>query len=69
MLALKVSFMNEMSNIAERVGADIESVREGIGADSRIGYSFIYPTRYGSSCFPKDIKALINTASNNFMIH
>ena len=43
MLALKVSFMNEMSNIAERVGADIESVREGIGADSRIGYSFIYP--------------------------
>lgn len=66
MLALKVSFMNEMSNIAERVGADIESVREGIGADSRIGYSFIYPgPGYGGSCFPKDIKALINTASNN----
>lgn len=66
MLALKVSFMNEMSNIAERVGADIESVREGIGADSRIGYSFIYPgPGYGGSCFPKDIKALINTATNN----
>jgi UDPglucose 6-dehydrogenase len=66
MLAMKVSFMNEMSNIAERVGADIESVREGIGADSRIGYSFIYPgPGYGGSCFPKDIKALINTASRN----
>lgn len=66
MLAMKVSFMNEMSNIAERVGADIESVREGIGADSRIGYSFIYPgPGYGGSCFPKDIKALINTASIN----
>tara|TARA_B100000212_G_scaffold45845_1_gene29588 strand:+ start:4141 stop:5478 length:1338 start_codon:yes stop_codon:yes gene_type:complete len=66
MLAMKVSFMNEMSNIAERVGADIEMVREGIGADERIGYSFIYPgPGYGGSCFPKDIKALINTAKVN----
>lgn len=63
MLATKISFMNEMSNIAERVGADIEAVRHGIGSDSRIGYSYIYPgCGYGGSCFPKDIKALIRTA-------
>jgi len=65
MLATKISFMNEMSNIAERVGADIEAVRHGIGSDSRIGYSFIYPgCGYGGSCFPKDIKALIRTADD-----
>ena len=63
MLATKISFMNEMSNIAERVGADIEAVRHGIGSDSRIGYSYIYPgCGYGGSCFPKDIQALIRTA-------
>lgn len=63
MLATKISFMNEMSNIAERVGADIERVRQGIGSDSRIGYSFIYPgAGYGGSCFPKDVQALERTA-------
>jgi len=63
MLATKISFMNEMSNIAERMGADIEAVRHGIGSDSRIGYSFIYPgCGYGGSCFPKDVQALIRTA-------
>ncbi len=62
MLATKISFMNEMSNIAERLGADIEAVRHGIGSDSRIGYSFIYPgCGYGGSCFPKDVQALIRT--------
>ncbi len=66
MLATKISFMNELSQIAERVGADIERVREGIGSDSRIGYSFIYPgIGFGGSCFPKDIRALVNTAKNN----
>ncbi|MFT5548889.1 MAG: UDPglucose 6-dehydrogenase [Candidatus Azotimanducaceae bacterium] len=66
MLATKISFMNEMSNIAERLGADIESVRHGIGSDSRIGYSFIYPgCGYGGSCFPKDVKALIRTAEDS----
>lgn len=65
MLATKISFMNEMSNIAERLGADIEAVRHGIGSDSRIGYSFIYPgCGYGGSCFPKDIQALIRTAED-----
>ena len=63
MLATKISFMNEMSNIAESLGADIEDVRHGIGADSRIGYSFIYPgCGYGGSCFPKDVQALIRSA-------
>lgn len=63
MLATKISFMNEMANIAERVGADIEMVRHGIGSDPRIGYHFIYAgCGYGGSCFPKDVKALNQTA-------
>lgn len=65
MLATKISFINEMANLAERLGADIEKVRNGIGADPRIGYQFIYPgCGYGGSCFPKDVKALINIAKN-----
>ncbi len=65
MLATKISFMNEISNLAEMLGADIENVRQGIGSDSRIGYHFIYPgCGYGGSCFPKDVQALIRTAEH-----
>jgi len=66
MLATKISFMNEIANLCERLDVDVENVRLGIGSDARIGYSFIYPgAGYGGSCFPKDVKALIHTAEQS----
>ncbi len=65
MLATKISFMNEIAGLCDRMGVDVENVRQGIGSDSRIGYSFIYPgCGYGGSCFPKDVKALVHMANN-----
>jgi UDPglucose 6-dehydrogenase len=68
MLATRISFMNEIANLADRLGADVEAVRQGIGSDPRIGYHFLYPgVGYGGSCFPKDVKALQYTARQNGM--
>src|SRR3546814_3829014 len=69
MLATKLSFMNEIANIAEKVGADVEMVRQGIGSDPRIGWHFIYPgSGYGGSCFPKDVPALGRPADRTSVV-
>jgi UDPglucose 6-dehydrogenase len=66
LLATKISFINDIANLCEIVGADVDAVRKGIGSDTRIGYKFIYPgTGYGGSCFPKDVQALVRTADEN----